>query len=353
MNKPLVTFTVSTYNQERFIREAVEGAFAQTYSPLEILLSDDCSTDQTFAIMRDMAATYRGPHKVVLNRNARNMGVTEHINYLTQAMSGEFFVGSAGDDVSLPERTAKCVDRWLSSGRTSMAVYSDAVVIDEFGALQHGNYFQVVSRNEGDVVAVRVTSSNGVVRVGPLSDPRGFLDGWILGATSGYDRKVFKLFKKLRPGVIQEDIIFPLRALILGNISYIDEPLVRYRRYSGNQFPESLLSSPDESHANWAQAGRLAMFKSMRDDVKSAEKQGLLAADLARKWDEELNGRIATQGVELSLRHKRPYKALIQALSALVTTQMSSDSRKFVLREITTKTGVGRVLTAARNPRTR
>jgi hypothetical protein len=94
------------------------------------------------------------------------------------------------------------------------------------------------------------------------------------------------------------------------------------------------------------------MFKSMRDDVKSAEKQSLLAADLARKWDEELKGRIAAQSVELSLRQRRPYKALIQGLSALVTTQMSSDYSKFVLREITTKTGVGRLLKVLGIPRT-
>lgn len=40
---PLVTFALFAYNQEKFIREAVEGAFAQTYESLEIILSDDCS----------------------------------------------------------------------------------------------------------------------------------------------------------------------------------------------------------------------------------------------------------------------------------------------------------------------
>jgi len=40
--RPLLTFALFGYNQEQYIREAVEGAFAQTYSPLEIILSDDC-----------------------------------------------------------------------------------------------------------------------------------------------------------------------------------------------------------------------------------------------------------------------------------------------------------------------
>jgi len=46
-DRPLVTFALVAYNQEQYIREAVEGAFAQTYEPLEIILSDDCSSDRT------------------------------------------------------------------------------------------------------------------------------------------------------------------------------------------------------------------------------------------------------------------------------------------------------------------
>ena len=52
--KPLLTFAIAAFNQEAFIREAVEAAFAQTYSPLEIVLSDDCSKDRTFDIMKEM-----------------------------------------------------------------------------------------------------------------------------------------------------------------------------------------------------------------------------------------------------------------------------------------------------------
>lgn len=41
VKKPLVTFALFAYNQEKFIKEAVEAVFAQTYQPLEIIISDD------------------------------------------------------------------------------------------------------------------------------------------------------------------------------------------------------------------------------------------------------------------------------------------------------------------------
>ena len=65
-DRPLVTFALFAYNQEKYIREAVEGTFSQTYEPLEIILSDDCSSDRTFEIMEEMAATYDGPHATLL-----------------------------------------------------------------------------------------------------------------------------------------------------------------------------------------------------------------------------------------------------------------------------------------------
>ncbi|MEO5658257.1 MAG: glycosyltransferase, partial [Polaromonas sp.] len=47
---PLVTFVLFAYNQKKFIAEAVNGALSQTYSPLQIILSDDASTDGTYEV---------------------------------------------------------------------------------------------------------------------------------------------------------------------------------------------------------------------------------------------------------------------------------------------------------------
>lgn len=54
--QPLVTVILLTYNQENLVAMAVESLLAQTYSPLEIILSDDASTDNTFAVMQSLEA---------------------------------------------------------------------------------------------------------------------------------------------------------------------------------------------------------------------------------------------------------------------------------------------------------
>ncbi len=93
---PLITFAIFAYNQEKYIRDAIEGAFAQDYSPLEIIISDDCSTDHTFEIIQQMVDEYSGPNVVRLNRNTDNLGLIAHVNKVFELANGDWIVAAAG-----------------------------------------------------------------------------------------------------------------------------------------------------------------------------------------------------------------------------------------------------------------
>jgi len=131
-DRPLVTFALFAYNQEQYIREAVEGAFAQIYEPLEIILSDDCSSDRTYEIMQEMAAAYDGPHDVRVRRNKENLGFSDHINAVVKEARGIFIVWAAGDDVSLSTRVKYLVKPFSSNPRL-VGTYSDIREIDTAG----------------------------------------------------------------------------------------------------------------------------------------------------------------------------------------------------------------------------
>ena len=207
-DRPLVSFIVLAYQQERFIREAVRSALAQTYQPLEIVLSDDCSKDQTFAIMCEEAKAYRGPHAVVLRRGAANSGLASHINQAWEIARGEFVVVQAGDDSSLPERTAELVEAWQRSG--SDLVYSEFTVMGADGE--------------------PVTSHLKAVAA-PRDVKDAIEDGWCVasGCSCGYSRDLLSRFGPLDGRVVTEDVVFPFRALLGRGISFVDKPLVRYR----------------------------------------------------------------------------------------------------------------------------
>ena len=52
-NQPLVSVPVITYNSAKFVLETLESIKAQTYQNIELVISDDCSTDNTVQICRD------------------------------------------------------------------------------------------------------------------------------------------------------------------------------------------------------------------------------------------------------------------------------------------------------------
>lgn len=221
-DRPLVTFALFAYNQERFVRDAVAGAFAQTYSPLEIILSDDCSVDGTYRLMQELAAAYRGPHAVVLNRNGSNLGLGRHVSKVMAMSRGEFVVVAAGDDISLPRRTDALFGLWSAQGRPS-AVCSETIAIDESGlelpespiGRRHS-----VPKNQAKAELVRAYL-------------RGSLP-MVLGCSAAYSRNVFEIFGEFPKELFSEDYVASLRAWFLEGVAFSDERLVMYRRHEGS-----------------------------------------------------------------------------------------------------------------------
>ena len=218
MGKPLVTFMVFAYNHEQFVREAVRGALAQTYSPLEIVISDDCSQDRTFEIIEEEVAGYDGPHKIILNRNEENLGTAAHINRLMELAEGELIVAAASDDVSLPTRTEEEVRAWSEGGAYS--IYSNAMVIDENG-VDRGAFAE---SPPAESLPAPIKSWQNIVWYG-----RGFL-----GCTHAWDRAVFDTFGPLPEGVVSEDLTISFRSALIGEVAYVDKCLVKYRLHGTN-----------------------------------------------------------------------------------------------------------------------
>jgi len=210
---PLVTLAVKGFNQEGIIASAIEAAFAQTYAPLEILLSDDCSSDRTFAVMEQMAAQYRGSHTVVLNRNPTNLGIVGHMNRVAELASGRLIVEGAGDDLSEPQRVERLASVWRQGRGQVKAVHSAFAEIDHDGrALGAGAPDRRILDDPGpDPLTLIRTKANG------------------LGATAAWDRELFDTFGPIPEDCGVEDGVLFFRAALLQGIAYIDEPLVKYR----------------------------------------------------------------------------------------------------------------------------
>src|SRR5688572_9969862 len=98
--RPLLSYVLLTFNQDQYVQAALSSALAQTYQPMEIIISDDYSTDQTYPIICSLVSNYQGPHRIRVRKNDKNLGIGEHLNAVMQIASGKLIIMAAGDDVS-------------------------------------------------------------------------------------------------------------------------------------------------------------------------------------------------------------------------------------------------------------
>jgi glycosyltransferase involved in cell wall biosynthesis len=205
---PEVSLILIGYNNERFVEEAINSAFAQNYPRLQIILSDDCSTDQTFEAMKQAAASYAGPHLVELNRTESNCGTVAHLYHAVRRAKGGLIVLAAADDISYPHRVNTLADTWRETG--AQALFSSQDLIDESGRiLERDHRYDDSSLEWNDYF------------------PGACL---IRGATSAYARSTFADVKQPTSRILFEDTFFTLMLHLAGKpIVFVDQPLVQYR----------------------------------------------------------------------------------------------------------------------------
>jgi glycosyltransferase involved in cell wall biosynthesis len=285
---PLLTFAIAAFNQERFIREAVEAAFAQTYSPLEVILSDDCSRDRTFEIMRGMSAAYRGPHRVVLNRNSSQRSIGGHINRVIEMAQGELVVGAAGDDVSLPRRTQAVYEAWERSGRQATSVHSNFVQIDESGRPLERIFSSSCDKEMLAEVEQKVAPLAYVQTLEPI----------VFGCTHAFSPQLFKVFGELPENLIHEDNVLALRSLLGGRVLYVNEVLVKYRVHADNVYIRTRDQATDlgalerqEQRVRRDLRNRESMYDAFLLDVEKARESGLIQSNEAKRVAQEITRR--------------------------------------------------------------
>jgi len=290
--RPLVSFVVVAYKQERFVAEAVRSALAQTYEPLEVILSDDCSPDQTYEVVKEEAARYKGPHRIILNRNDTNLGLAGNLNRAFERAQGEFIVVQAGDDISVPDRSDKLVRYWQTTDPPVDLVCSYFEEIDVHG------------------------KSTGFIKqtVAFVPDTKQHPLRWACGATgacAAYSRRLYDKYGPLDPRVISEDWVYSFRAWLESGIGVVKEPLVRHRTHDSSI--SVLHRTLGGTYGNAARRLRRRM----------AEGQLAIADEWLRAWKSNrqmTNGQIETKLAQLvSLRRLQLHAYDCKRFDALKT----------------------------------
>jgi glycosyltransferase involved in cell wall biosynthesis len=103
---PRVSVGVPVYNGERFIGQALDSLVGQSFPDLEIVISDNASTDDTAAICAEYA---RRDDRIRYVRSARNVGLAKNFHRVVALSTGRYFKLANADDLCSPDLVAQCV----------------------------------------------------------------------------------------------------------------------------------------------------------------------------------------------------------------------------------------------------
>lgn len=213
------------YNHERYVSEALAGVFSQDYSPLEIVIVDDCSTDATAGIV---SAWLPGRSNVQFIRNAENIGLLGACEAGIKAASGEFIVFTCDDDVMLPDMVSEMADFWQSTN-ASLVTTNAALIDADSNSL--GRTFRDLNSEADD-------SFETLVRDGS--------NACCFGATMGFTPEVYARFGMPPAHLNNIDILYPFYAAVLNGARYLNKPLLRYRVHGKNDSLSLIEDRSDE-----------------------------------------------------------------------------------------------------------
>lgn len=128
-NTVSVTVGIPVYNGERYIRKAVESVLSQTYTDIELIVTDDGSTDNTLQILNSI----KDPRLKVIS-DGENRGIAYRLNQQIDLACGEFLARMDADDMMMPHRLERQI-KVLRGDLTVDVVGSEAVIIGEHDEL--------------------------------------------------------------------------------------------------------------------------------------------------------------------------------------------------------------------------
>ena len=208
---PLISVVLATYNGEKYLREQLDSIFAQDYSNLEVIASDDCSSDATVEILEEYSRRYNLSWSV----NERNLGFIRNFEGAMPRARGEFLALCDQDDLWLPDKLSALLN--LITENDALLVYSNAELIDGEGA----------SLNQD------IWTSSRTIPERCARHEAFYLNNYVTGCTVMFRRELLELATPF-PACICHDWWLAYVSSYYGRIAWTDRQLVKYRQHGAN-----------------------------------------------------------------------------------------------------------------------
>lgn len=239
-----VIILLSTFNGSLYLSTFLSSLLSQFYPNWQLLIRDDGSTDNTQEIIKNFASKH--PEKVkVVEDNLGNLGPCKSFLYLLTQAEGDYFMFADQDDVWLPQKIEKTLNKMLELEKaygknTPILVHTDLKVVDKNLNPIAESFWKYQGLNPDYKTLNYLLVQNNIT-----------------GCTVMVNRALKDLIKTIPERAIIHDWWLGLVASAFGVIDYIPEPLILYRqhesqntgarKYSLDYFYKRFIKNPSEA----------------------------------------------------------------------------------------------------------
>lgn len=227
----LVSVIIPSFNHEKYIEQAIESVFQQSYRPLELIVVDDCSGDRSPKIISSLKARYRkldSNFKFSFFRKSKNSDAPTTINFGLSKARGEYVTILNSDDYYAPDRIKTLVD--VASAKNKELLFTDVEIVDSKGTKLPGQHPRVHWLHE----ALSFRHETPSVGYSILKQPYVVTSGNLF-----FKRSLLKTLKGFRNYRVHHDWDFVLRATRFTEPFFVSKRLIFYRIHNSNTISET------------------------------------------------------------------------------------------------------------------
>lgn len=217
-----LSIALCTYNGSKFLREQLQSLANQTLLPFEVIITDDCSTDNTASIIQEFSNQLN--IRIFVNNSA--LKVTKNFEKAISLCSGDIILLCDQDDIWHADKLAK-ISQYFQENPNQAAVFSDADLVDEKGVSLNKNFWSVVRFLEPQIQYFKDGNVVELLLAGNRSA------GCMMALRRELVEKIIP-FPTQIPLMIHDNWI-TIVAAMLDSIGIIEEQLISYRQHSFQQ----------------------------------------------------------------------------------------------------------------------
>lgn len=213
-----VDILLATYNGEKYIKEQVESILNQTYENIQIIISDDCSTDKTRQVLKE----YENNEKIKIFYQEKNLGYVKNFEFLLKQVESNLYMLSDQDDVWKKEKVEKSVEK-IENEKLDL-VFGDLEVVDEnLNTLykSYNRYMHLIHKIKKYQKDYRLQYLYNCMTGCTIISRKNWIDKVLPFPTNSK--------------YMIHDYWLGLVIALNGKVGYIEEPYILYRQHGKNQ----------------------------------------------------------------------------------------------------------------------